>query len=423
MRVWSILPVLLIVTTPAFTSDWSTILADRLEESVEYREATLERRGAEVRAGVRTRPVAPYLEIGTGQTGILIEDGELQPVQLRSTLALRHILGATVELGVPFLLTESEEITGPVSVRISRPLFSEDGADASGARAALLRARNRERSVYLDVKLGLVREILDARYSMQLLQANRANLHVLERVYELAVDPQDRREVSRRILRMERGILQAEYRLQDLDDRVRREGESLYSEVMALSELWLEEISPEMLLPAASPTLLAQEYELVAAQFRADRSFLPWVPNPLFRAGVEYDPWEESFQWSLSVQFDMTVLDRGERQLEYIRRREQVEIERLRLHRLADTLEQQVAELRHRLRILEYDRRLKVLDIEDEEGNVREVRALYEAGFETEENLIVAETDLSVEELELIQIEHNVMLGHLELLRYVGEQQ
>lgn len=413
---------------PVAADSWDVLLADRLQESVEYREAVLERRVAEIRAGVRTRSLAPYLEVGTGQeagagrSGIRIVDGDLQPVQLRSTLALRHVLGATVELGIPFFLTEAEEITGPISLSVSRPLFSEEGADTAGVQAALVRARNRERALYLEVKLDLVREILDARYSMELLRANRANLAVLQRVYEAAVDPRDKREVSRRILRMERGILQAEYRLQDLEERIRRQDSELYGEAIALSETWLQEIDPAMLLPAASPRLLEQEYVLAAAQQRANRAFLPWVPNPLFRAGIEYDPWEDSYQWTLSVQFDLTLLDRGERQLDYIRRREQVEIERLRLHRLSENLERDIADVRHRLRILEYDRELKLLDIEDEEQHVREVRALYEAGFETEENLIVAETDLSVEELALIQIEHNFMLVRLELLRYVGEE-
>ncbi len=414
--------VLLFLTTAAATAgDWEALLAERLEESVEYREAVLDRRAAEVRAGVRSRSLAPYLEIGTGQDGIAIEDGELQPVQLRSTLALRHVFGATIEVGVPFLITDSEDPTGSISLRVSRPLFSDDGAALPEARAALLRARNRERSAYLDVKLDLVEEILDARYSTQLLDANRANLRVLERVYEAAVDPQDRREVSRRILQMERGILQAEYRLQGLDAGIRRDEGNLYGQVLALSEVWLLEIEPEMLRPELSPRLLAQEYELAAAQFRGDRSFLPWVPNPVFRAGINYDPWEDTVQWSFSVQFDATLLDRGERRLEAMRRREQAEIERLRLHRLTEVIDREVADLRHRLEILNYDRRLKELDIEDEQQNVREVRALYEAGFETEENLIVAETDLSVEELALIQIEHNFMLGRLELLRYVGE--
>lgn len=409
-------------TLPLFAGDWNTLFADRLQDDIPYREAVLERRAAEIRADVRERPYLPYLELGTGQDGIRMEDGEVQPLHLRSTLAVRHVMGTTIEVGVPFILYNSEEITGPVSLRVSRPLFSEDGSAIPAVRAALLRAQHAERSAYLDAKLDLVEEILDAQYSTQLLQVNQENLRVLERVRDLARDPGDEREVSRRILQMERGILQAEYRIKEIASPIREHADRLYEEVLALVDRWLEGISPEMVHPGESPTLQAQQFELAAARYHADRSFLPWVPNPVFSAGVEYDPWQDDFRWSLAIQVDATILDRGERSVDSMRRREQVDIERLRLNRMEETLERRVADVRHSLRILDYDRRLKLLDIEDEQQFIEEIRALYDAGFETEENLIVAETDLSVEQLALIQITHNFMLARLELLRYSGEQ-
>lgn len=406
----------------AGAADWDSLLADRLDASVSYREAILARRSAEVQSGVRERPFLPYLEIGTAGEGIRLEDGELQPLRFRSTLALTRLLGTTVELGVPLIVHESQETFGPVSLHVTRQLFNEDGGGTAATQAALLRARAAERSAYLDVKLGLAGEILDAHYSIRLLEANRENLRVLERVRTLVVDPRDEREVSRRILRMERGILQAEFRLNDLDARIRAESGDLYRQVMERSEVWLGDLPDREFPVMTSPAYRAQELELAAAQYNADRWFVPYVPNPTFRAGLEYDLQEETFRWSLSMQFNATILDRGERTVESMRRRERVEIERLRLQRLEDNLDRQIADIRHRLRILEIDRRLQVLEVEDERQNAAQVRALFEAGFETEENLIVAETDLSMEELALARIEQDYILQRLELLRHAPGQ-
>lgn len=404
--------------------DWDSLLAERLEESIPYREAVLQHRSAAVRAGVYNRPFSPYVEIGTatgaGARGIRLQDGELDPLQFTSSLAVTHLFGTTVELSAPVILEGDRDPVGPVALQVTRRIFSEDGAERPAAMGSLLQAEQAEYEAYLVVKLALVAEILDARYSLQLLQANRENLRVLERLGDAVVDPRDAREIDRRILQMRRGIMQAEHRLADLDGRIRRASAELYREVLERSEEWLEDLSPERIFAVESPLIRAQEFQLAAATHREKRWYLPYLPNPTVGAGVEYDLYEDEYSWFLSLQFSVTLLDRGERALEALRRRETAAIERLRLRQIRDRLQREVETVKHELSILEIDRRLRVLDVEDEEENVAEVRALYEAGFETEENVILAEVDLSVERLAATRVEHDYILRRLELLRYAG---
>jgi hypothetical protein len=405
-------------------ADWDSLLAERLQESITYREAVLQRRSAAVRAGIYNSPLNPYVEIGTttgaGARGIRLQDGDLDPLQFTSSIAVTHLFGTTVELSAPIILEGDQDPVGPVALQLTRRLFPEDGAERPAAMGTLLQAQQAEYEACLAVKLALAAEILDARYSLQLLRANRENLRVLERLGDAVVDPRDEREISRRVLQMRRGIMQAEHRLADLDGRIRDASTDLYQEVLERSEEWLENLSPEQILAAESPVIRAQEFQLAAAVHREKRWYLPYLPNPTIGAGVEYDMYADDYSWYLSLQFSVTLLDRGERALEALRRRENATIERLRLQQIRDRLQREVDTVKHELSILEIDRRLRVLDVEDEEENVAQVRALYEAGFETEENVILAEVDLSVERLAATRVEHDYILRRLELLRYAG---
>ncbi|AFG38621.1 TolC family protein [Spirochaeta africana] len=399
--------------------DWSTIYQERLAESLAYRQAVLARRSAQMRVQQMERSFLPYLDVSVGQSGIALADGELQTISLRPELTWQHLFGADVQLSAPVRVNpEGEQRIDTVEVTVRRRLFPEDTTEVYTRLASLLQAQHAEHQAVLDVKIGLIEEIMNVQFAEQQLASSQQNLAVLERLQEAAADFSDEREIRRQVLRAQRGILQATYSLDQRDPRIRRSANQLYDEAHALAEEWLLDIPADRVLPAQSLATRAREYSLAAAELQSRRLPLAYLPNPVVQAGLTYDIHDQSVSWGVSLQISASILDRGERALEVFERRERPQLERLRLQQEHDRLSRGTQDVRHRLQVLAIDIELKKLEVEDLQEDVVVMRSLVEGGFEPEEEIILAEIELSDSQLELVQLQNQDILQRLALLRY-----
>jgi hypothetical protein len=70
------------------------------------------------------------------------------------------------------------------------------------------------------------------------------------------------------------------------------------------------------------------------------------------------------------------------------------------------------------LAVLDLDGKLNDIDIADAQEDVRLLERLYNAGYATEEDYIIAKIDLSVEQLEGKKIEFDILIQKLNLANY-----
>ncbi len=415
-------------TAPVLAISWDELLDERLNESVSYRQAALQRRQAELRVAQLDQFYVPYVSIGTpGQTSIRYVGGEgggFQPFNLVPSVSFTNVLGADISLGLPITVRpepadQQDTLTiGDPTLTVSRRLFEETDAAALNARAALIRARDAEASAYADVRVGLVTEVFEARSGAQTLANTRTQLDIARRLREASRDETAVRGLTRSILQAERAVIQAERALRPIDARVAANADALYDEILDRFDEWIAALPDRETTPEASPAIRAQQLTVAAADARRARSFLPYIPNPTFDASVTYDRDENEIGWSIGLRFSVPIVDRGERAFAALERRETAEIEAIRLDSAVDAFDRTVRSAWEELELLEIDTRIRQLDLEAQQESAERARALYEQGFATEETLISEELALSGARLQLERAMNSYRAQQLRVLRF-----
>lgn len=402
---------------PAAADGWEEVFAARRDSSLAWRQARLSLRAAELDLDRFLKPYLPSLSVGTAAgTAAGVEDGGFTGATVKAALTCSGLFGADLSLAVPVKAAPSGGIgLGDPTLSLTRRLFVEDDADRLQAEAALLRARAALRDAENAARLQLMTDILNAVYYRRLLEANRGDLAVLERVKTATVKAASLREVERRILQAGKAILSASHALAALDAAVRDRADALYEELLVLAASWTAAV-PET-DPVDSAAIRAQELECAAAEKRRAFPILPYLPNPSLTAGLSYDVDGAAFHWGLTLQFSAVVLDKGERELAALRRLENADLERIRLDAAKKSLGDTVRQARGSLAVLELDRRIQDLDIADAKDNAARLKALYEGGYISEEDLVVGRIDLSIEELDALKIDNDVLIQKMKLVQ------
>ncbi len=432
MRVRALALSLLLVPSLArvapLAADWEALYAARLAGNLAYRKAQSQLRQAELKVAREERVYLPYLGLRsasptspTSTSSIRMTDGVLQSSALAAELRFENLLGADLTFTAPLVFGGSlAPAFGNPSVSLSRPILAESGTELLRSRAALIRARGSVEKAASDVRLGLVSDILDAYRSVRVVESHRRNLATLERLRDVTRSETDVRAVERRILQARRAILLADGALQAIDAEVKAEAESLYPEVQERVRGWVRAMPGKGAPPPESAELAAQRLELAAAERERSLWFLPYLPNPTVSASLAYDLDKPGPSWQVSLLFSTDIVDRGERAVASNARREGPDLARLGLESAQRSLERSVASAGNALEVLDLDRRIKALDVEDARELVKQWKELFARGFVTEEDVVMVEIDLAVEELDAVEIEHDYLRKQLELLPYFG---
>jgi len=416
--------VVLFPAAVALADTWDSLFAERLDQSATWRDARLKLRQAELNYDQSAKPWLPSLSAGTAEKAAFsLQNGEFSGGTIRTDLSMGGLFGTDLTLQAPLVIAADGKLDFPgPSLVASRKLFTESAANRLGLEAALVRARVALREAEDAVGLQLFTDTLNAVYYARLLDTNKLNLEVLERI-KAATHESSQREVERRILQARRGMLLASGSLAAFDAVFREKAETLYTELRTRSAAWMVGIPDSNIGPASSPAIRAQELDLAAAEKRKAFSLLPWLPNPSLSAQLSYDQEQAKFNWGLGLQISVVLLDRGERELNSLQRKENVTLARLRLENAQKSLGDNVRQARERLEILELDRQIQKLDVEDELDNVTLLKALLADGFTNEENLVMGQIDLSIAQLDAIKIGHDLMIQKLKLAQYFAAEQ
>ena len=406
-------------------ADWESLSTARLAGDSAYLRARSQLRQAELALAQHGRAYLPYLALRSASptspgttSSIKVTDGALQSSALAAELRFENLFGAEIAFTAPFVFGGSSPPGfGNPSITVSRAIVEESAADLLRARADQLRAAASVEEAAADVRIGLVSDVLDAWRSARVVASHRKNLATLERLRDVTRSESDAREVERRILQARRAILVAEAALEAIDPEVRAEAEALYPEVRELVEGWIRALPPQGARPSESAEVAAERLELAAAERERSLWFLPWLPNPTLSASLGYDLDKPGLTWQVSLLFSTDLLDRGERAAEASARREAPELARIGLASAERSRERAATSAWNALEVLDIDRRLQALDIEDAREIAEQWRELFARGFVTEEDVVMVETDLAVEELDAVRIEHDALKKQLELLQ------
>ena len=418
MRRLSFALVLLLAVAAVGADGWEKLYASRLEASATYLEARLALKTAELALASYSKPFLPTLAIATSTGSALsLGSGGFSAGILTPSLTFENILGADLSLKAPIKASSSGGLSlGNPSLSLTRDLFVETSADRLDAEAGVMTAKAAIKKVKDAVRIDLATEILNAAYYLQLLEANKGNLLVLERVRKATVNPTQLRELERRVLGAQRSVLIASNALANLSDDIKNNADSLYSEVLSMQAAWTTAIDAK--LEESSPAISALEISLEAARKREGFSLLPYLPNPSITTSLAYDIESNQIDWGLSLSLSYKAIDKGERSLSALKRAEYPTIIGLKLEDARKAFAEGIRKTKDTLQILDLDKRLQELDIADAQDYVDLLERLYNGGYVSEEDLVIAQIDLSVEKLDARKISHDMLLQTLNLANY-----
>lgn len=395
------------------------LLQKHLDQNIQYRQARLERAKAELALNQLKNFAIPYLTLEGGKNGIVYTEGELQPLELQGSLRWTNVLGAEISIGSPFSLDQEKNISS-INLAISRQLFPENDVRELRARAALQRSIETEMDAEYSVLYKLLDDIFTAYLETERFALSRQNLELLEQELTAAVSADSQRSLQQKILRARRQLLQAEQSILNMDPFIKSQAALLRNQAIEAANARLLEL-PEFSgihtrRPDSSLQLSAHEYTLAAAQLEGRRVMLAYFPNPRIALDWQYHIPDQRTQWSLSLQFSLDLLDRGERAMEALRRREQPEIERLRLLEAEKRHQEEFREVLTRYELLEYDIKLQEYTLEDTFEEEARAERMYTAGFINAETYKLAVLDRQNAELAMQELEQNALLRKLEIL-------
>ncbi len=411
----------------ALAQSFDELLSERLDQSVPYRQAALQVAVAQQALDKISKVYIPYISIGlapVGQGSYLLTNAGINAISVRPSVQFADVLGADIELGFPIGAGPSPVAEGWAvglgnpAIDVTRKLFAETDVERLNARSALIKAKDSKESAFADVRRTLVSDIFDAYISGRALSDARKQLEIAETLKTSSQDPSEARDLELSLLQAKRTMLQSERTLRAIDPRIVERADALYAEVDGRFDGWIALLPAANTLPESSQALAANELDLAAAEAKRSRSFLPYVPNPEISAQLGFDIKTRALYWGLSVQLSISILDRGERAIAALQRRETADIERSRLKVAREDLETAVRNAWDDLGLLEIDLQIAELDLANQQEAVERTRALFDGGFVTETSLLQAELSLSASELKVTSTSNDYRLGQLKLVRY-----
>ncbi len=406
-----------LIASAASAQGWDSLYKARLEASAAYLEARLALRSAEVALDNYTKPYLPRVSVATSSSLPLTISGAGFSGTVVPSINLENILGADISLKAPLKASSSGGIgLGDPSISLSRKIFVETAADRLDAEAALMAAKSALKKAADGVRVALATEILNAVYYRNLLEVNRANLLVLERVRKAQTNSSSSRELERRVLGAKKSALIASNALAALDEEIRSGADLFYRDLLLSQEEWTASMEEDE--PRGSTAIRALELSLEAAERRKAFALLPWLPNPGLTASLSYDMAEGQVEWGLSLSLSYDVFDKGARSLSLLRREEYPKIIGLKLEAARKDLSYGIRRIKGSLETLELDRQLQELDIADAQDDVSLLERLWNGGYASEEDFVITQIDLSVEKLEAQRIAHDLLIQTLNLAGY-----
>lgn len=362
----------------------------------------------------------PYLTLDSGlEKGIVFGEEGLEYFGLSLSMEFKKVFGADISLSIPytFIPDSSGGNTnefGDLSLSVRRQLFTEDDALLYRKKASffsdLFSISQREWTVLSQI----IDEIFNKFYYSSLMQQYKKREFVLQRLYENSVNIDEQEDYKKQLLNIEKLTLDIQKNLIDLDEYYSGSSEktlALKDEAMVLlQDTDIFGYEKDVL---SREDILAMKLELEALNIEERFWFLPYVPNPTFIFNASYDfkeiqdssiSFDERFSWSVSVQVQVPITDRGERELESLRRKNGSYIQSLEIEDIVDTARKNLQKIDISRRLSEIDISLKKFDVEDYKDQLEKMRKKFELKIVSLEDLQLSEIDEQIKELELMKL-------------------
>jgi hypothetical protein len=414
-------------------ADLADVFRHRLENNVSYQKALLQYEQARYTVKQQKDVFIPYLGIETGRfqmgtmTGGSSRDAEAPaPFSTGLDFSLQasflNVLGTNIVISAP-LSWESKQGFSPEfpTLTASRSLFEESSIERLEARAQLLKSESQISTIEASEFAALAKDIFNYYYYQQATEVKKEYACNYERLLEATRDRSEARDLKRQWYTVRKGLLESESILGNLTQQdtgfASADVEPLYNELLAVAKSWESELPNPDSLPAEGENIKALRLSLEAAERQQAFWFLPYIPNPSFSGSISYDLEKKALEWSVSIGFELAILDRGERASESLLRKRGEHIAELELQNAIRTSRSSLERDWREKEILWLDYEITSMDREESHESYQDAEELYEGGFISREEFELQELEYRNALLEEKRAYHRYLLQILRLLQ------
>jgi hypothetical protein len=425
---------LLVGILSIFGMTFEELYEQNLEKSSSYMQAELNLRSAQLEMNKIDNFFVPYLGISvdTMKTVIsLVEpttlsglvfggEGKLEGYVISLDVNFLEVWGAQVGVSFPFTLNIDEwTIDTPdesdISISLSRDLTIIDRAERLKTESSYYDALSRYYMAQTNELITTIEDIFNRHYNEEMIQTYQDEIEILNQQYNLSTDEDEKEGLEKQILTAQKNL--ETLRASNAPLEYFEYTEELYLQAKDTVERIINENQNY-------PTNVEERLDLKSLQLQEEASeiesnfwFIPYLPFNTI--SVSMNPFKDTDdlkeKMSISVGFQLAILDKGERKLAS---------DTMKTNVSALTYDESIIETENAIRNLEttrktlnYDVKIKQIDLENTMEDYNKNKELNDQGYITKEKLKLSEISLRRAQLASEKVETDILTNELRMMQ------
>ncbi|PNR97744.1 TolC family protein [Petrotoga olearia] len=418
-----------------FGMTFEELYEQNLNKSSSYTQAELNLRGAELDMNKIDKFFVPYLGISvdTVKTGIdpfgkgttiggLVFGGEgtLEGFRISLDVNFLEVWGAQVGLSFPFTLNTDEwTIDTPeaseLAISLSRDLTIIDRAERLKTESTYYDALSKYYLAQTNELITTIEDIFTRHYNERMIQTYQDEIEILNQQYNSSTDEDEKENLEKQILTAQKSL--ATLRASNAPLEYFEYTDELYNQTKNMVERIINKNQNY-------PTNIEERLDLKSLKLQEEASeiesnfwFIPYLPFNTI--SVSMNPFKDTNdlkkKMSISVGFQLPILDKGERKLAS---------DTMKTNVAALTYDESIIEVENAIRKLEtnrrtlnYDIKINQIDLENAMENYNRNKELSEQGYITREQLKLSEIALARAQLVSEKTQNDIMTNELRIMQ------
>lgn len=432
---------LLVGILSIFGMTFEELYEQNLEKSSSYMQAELNLRSAQLELNKIDNFFVPYLGISvdtmkteispvgpTTLSGLVFGgEGKLEGYVISLDVNFLEVLGAQVGVSFPFtlniddkLVEEKGRIDTPqateIAISLSRDLTIIDRAERLKTESSYYDALSKYYMAQTNELITTIEDIFTRHYNEEMIQTYQDEIEILNQQYNLSTDEDEKEGLEKQILTAQKNL--ETLRASNAPLEYFEYTDDLYLQTKDTVERIINENQNY-------PTNVEERLDLKSLQLQEEASeiesnfwFIPYLPfntisvsmNPFFEEGENLID-----NLSISVGFQLAILDKGERKLAS---------DTMKTNVSALTYDESIIETENAIRNLEttrktlnYDVKIKQIDLENAMEDYDRNKELNDQGYITKEELKLSEISLRRAQLASEKVENDILTNELRIMQ------
>jgi hypothetical protein len=332
------------------------------------------------------------------------------------------VLGAQVGVSFPFTLNTTDEwkIDTPkaseIAISLSRDLTIIDRAERLKTESSYYDSLSKYYMVQTNELITTIEDVFTRHYNEEMIQTYQDEIEILNQQYNLSTDEDEKESLEKQILTAQKNL--ETVRANNAPLEYFEYTDELYNQTKNTVERIINDNQKY-------PTNIEERLDLKALQLQKEATeiesnfwFIPYLPfntvsvsmNPFFEEGENLNN-----NLSISVGFQLAILDKGERKLAS---------DTMKTNVAALTYDESMLEVENAIRNLEttrktlnYDVKIKQIDLENTMEDYNKNKELNDQGYITKEKLKLSEISLRRAQLASEKVETDILTNELRMMQ------